>query len=128
MSDKVLVACRLPNGINFSIEREDSRIVNVNLKGANQDRYFKEHLGPIILRKNNYGVTVVDADAWEAVKKKYGPEFKPFKSNCIIEAKNEKELAVKLREVIDGKLKTGFEGMSQTDFGKTGVEKGNLED
>lgn len=111
MSKTVTIGCRLPNGLILEIAGKGQ----VELAGQRQ----AQARSPIILlSEDDYGVTEIDADFWEAWKKQVGPDFAPLKSQAIFEAADEKSVKSRVREL--AKEKTGHEAMPQN---AKGIEK-----
>lgn len=111
MSKTVTIGCRLPNGLILEIAGKGQ----VELAGQRQ----AQARSPIILlSEDDYGVTQVDADFWEAWKKQVGPDFAPLRSQAIFEAVDDKSVKARVREL--AKEKTGHEPMSQD---AKGIEK-----
>jgi len=114
MGKTVVIGCRLPSGLILEIPGKG--IVEVAGKRQAQER------SPIILlSEDDYGVTHVDAEFWEAWKKHVGPDYAPLKSEALFEAADEKSVKSKVREL--EKDKTGFEAMSKDAAGIKSADK-----
>jgi hypothetical protein len=104
MAEKVIVGCKLPNGL--IIQMGDK---TVELKGANSTEIIGGH-----------GITSVDKDFWDAW---YAAnlDFPAVEKELIWASKNEKEAAVeakeKAREIPD------FDGVSQVEKGIKPADK-----
>lgn len=103
MGQTVTIGCRLPSGL--VIEVND---IQVTLAGQRQSQ---ERSPIILLSEDDYGLTDVDADYWEAFKKRVGQDFAPIKSGAVFEAKNHGDAKGKAKEL--KKEKTGHEPLSQ---------------
>lgn len=103
----ITIGCRLPSGIILDLEK-DGKVISVELAGQRQSQ---QRSPVIILTPDDYGLTEVDADFWEAWKKQVGPEFAPLKNNSIFEAKNKTEAKAKAKDAKE--QKTGLEAMPQ---------------
>lgn len=101
----VTIGCRLPSGLVMQVGEKF-----VELEGQRQTQKRSQI---IILTPDDYGVTEVAADFWEAWKKLVGPKFGPLASGAIFEAKNTKEADAKAKD-LKGK-KTGHEPLPQVD-------------
>jgi hypothetical protein len=121
MKDMVAIGCRLPNGFVFTphpdenLEKQNKQLV---LNGANSSSHF-EHIAKdkIILHPVHYGTTLVPKVWWNVIKERYGDNFGPFVSGAIFEEKNEKFVAGKIKELVQEKKQTGFEGAKQNTAG-----------
>lgn len=104
---KVIIGCRLPNGLTLThpVTRE-----RVTLAGL--------HSAKIIGAK--HVTTEVDADFWDTWKAAY-PEYAPLKTGAIFEAKNETDAKAKAIELRDEK--TGFEELKPDAMGVKPAEK-----
>lgn len=96
---KVLVGCKLPNGIILEHPQDDSK--TVELAGLNK----------IVIIGSDHAVTPVRSEFWDAWIKS-NSEFPAIKSGAIFVAKDERSLAATAKE--NSKRKTGLEPM-QTD-------------
>lgn len=103
----ITIGCRLPSGIVLDVEK-DGKVVSVELAGQRQ---AQQRSPVIILTPDDYGLTEVDADFWDAWKKQVGPEFGPLKNNSIFEAKNKTEAKAKAKDAKE--QKTGLEALPQ---------------
>jgi len=105
MSKTVMsIGCRLPTGLVIEIEGAN----RVTLEGQRQTQKGSKL---ILLSEDDYGVTQVDTDFWEAWKKHVGPNYAPLKSGAIFEAVDEKSARSVAREL--AKKKTGHEPVKQ---------------
>lgn len=107
----ITIGCRLPSGIVLDIGDHSAK---VELAGQRQ---AQARSSIIILNDDDFGTTEVDAQFWEAFKKRVGPDFAPLKSGAIFEAKSEKEAKAKAKD-LKGQ-KTGHEPISQDEAGIT---------
>lgn len=98
----VTIGCRLPCGVVLELNG-----VKKVLAGQRQTQ---ERSPIIILSEDDYGLTLVDADFWEAWKIAHAG-FAPLENGAIFEAKDEKEAKAVHREL--KKEKTGHEPMPQ---------------
>ena len=115
---KITIGCRLPSGLILDLEKDGKTVSSVELAGQRQ---AQERSSIIILSADDYGLTEVDADFWEAWKAQVGPEFGPLKNNSIFEAKNTTEAKAKAK---DAKAqKTGLEAMPQQADGISKAEQ-----
>lgn len=105
MSKTVSICCRLPSGLLLQVGNKF-----VELAGQRQ---AQERSPIILLSQNDYGVTEVDAEFWEAWVKQVGEDYAPLKTQAIFEAANTKEVAAKVKDV--KKEKTGHEPLPQMD-------------
>lgn len=107
MSKTIVIGCRLPCGVILDLINASGQQVKVALNGQNS----AQARSPIImLSEDDYGVTDVDAEFWEAWKKQYA-DFQPLKVGAIFEAKDERDAKAIHRE-LKGE-KTGHEPMPQ---------------
>ncbi len=123
MNDCVYVGSRLPNDFIFYLnndcgEGRNKASEKIIIKGAQKDRHFgsfhpEQQKQPKVLSNFHYGITEVNKEKWESVKKQLGESFSVFSSKAIIDAKNEKELDTKIIDLINSNVKTGFEGCSK---------------
>lgn len=109
MAQKIIIGCRLPNGILLKHPNPDVS-ATVKLNG----KFSSKIIGA------TYGSTEVDADFWEAWKKAYA-NYQPLKSGAIFEARSETEAVAKAKELV--KEKTGFEPMPQDAAGVKPAEE-----
>ena len=108
MAQKVVVGCRLPNGI--ILEHPSDPKIKVELNGLNK----------VTIIGAPYAHNDVDADfwdAWFAVNK----DFAPLKNGAIFVAKSSEDAQAKAREI--KKERTGFEAMAQDAHGVTPAGK-----
>jgi len=105
MANRVVIGCRLPNGI--ILEHPSNPAKTVLLNGLNK----------VTIIGAEYAHNDIDADFWEAWSAA-NKDFAPLKSGAIFFAKNADEAVAKAKEV-KGK-KTGFEAMPQS---VEGIEK-----
>lgn len=113
MANTVTIGCRLPSGL--VLEVNDKRVPIAGQRQAQEGRPI------ILLSQDDVGFTEVDADFWEAFKKRVGPEFAPIKSGAVFEAKNPGEAKAKAREL--KKEKTGVEPLPQEAPGIKSADK-----
>jgi hypothetical protein len=101
--ERILIGCRLPNGIILT----DPQDKDVKVKIAGN---AGEKLGSgIFLPPRAVATTDVDLDLWTRWKAAY-TGFPPLKTRAIFEARDEREAAVKAKDT----QRTGFEQISQT--------------
>jgi hypothetical protein len=113
MGQTVTIGCRLPSGLIAEVTN-----VRVTLHGQRQ---AQERSPIILLSEDDYGLTEVDADFWEAFKKRVGPDYAPIKSGAVFEAKNQNEAKGKAKEL--KKEKTGHEPLPQEANGIKSADK-----
>ena len=101
----VTIGCRLPTGLIMQVGDKF-----VELAGQRQTQMRSP---VILLTPDDYGVTEVDADFWEAWKKQVTDKYAPLESGAIFEAKNTKEVEAKAKE--NKTRKTGHEPLPQED-------------
>lgn len=104
---KILIGCRLPNGLIIS---HPVTKLTVKLEG----KFASKIVGA------THSTTEVDADFWETWKKAYS-DYQPLKSGAIFEARSETEASAKAKEL--RKEKTGFEPMEKDAAGVKAAEK-----
>ena len=108
MSKTIVIGCRLPCGLVLDLPRTDGTTSKVTLNGQNST----QARSPIILlTEDDYGVTDVDQDFWDAWKAAYAG-FEPLVKQVIFEAKNRNDAQAIQNEVQDEP--TGHEPMPQT--------------
>lgn len=106
----VAIGCRLPSGIVLDLG--DPSKPTVEIAGQRQ---AQERSPIVVLSQADYGITMVEESFWEAFKTRVGPEFAPIKSGALFEAKNDKEVKAKVKDLKD--KKTGHEPLSQEEAG-----------
>jgi hypothetical protein len=97
---KILIGCRLPNGLTLHHPDPEKRNVKVTLAGLNRLKIIG----------NTHNTTEVDADFWELWKTAYS-DFAPLKTGAIFEAKSLTDAGAKAVELV--KEKTGFEPLEK---------------
>jgi hypothetical protein len=102
MASKVVIGCRLPNGI--ILEHPENPAKKVLLNGLNK----------VTIIGAPYAHNDVDSDFWDAWLE-VNKDFAPLKNGAIFVAKSSEHAAAKGREV--AKEKTGFEAMPQVSDG-----------
>lgn len=102
MAGKIVVGCKLPNGI--ILENPLSPDQKVELAGLNR----------VTIIGATYATTLVDADFWAAWSSAH-KEFGPILSGAIFIAKSDADLAAMAREQVE--RKTGLEPMEQKSAG-----------
>lgn len=108
MSKKIIVCCKLPNGIILDHPLDPNQKVTLN--GLNQS----------IIVGADYATTEVDAEFWETWKTVH-KDFGPVLSGAIFEAKTTEEAKSKAKE--RASEKTGFEKMPQEAQGVKPTDK-----
>lgn len=98
---KVLVGCRLPNGLILKVKEGEKETI-VTVKGLNKTAILGAP----------YVTTEVDAEFWEAWKKLY-PTYGPLKNGAIFEARTVDQAEYKGKKEF-AKEPTGLESLSQT--------------
>ena len=132
MSNTVLVGCRIPQGLKFLILKSENKLSLINddnewvyLNGSSEsneikmiNRYqpTKSHW-TIILNGYMYGMTYVDQEKWEYIKKTYKDFIKKNLGKSIIEGKSEKDLMDRVKGTADDNILTGFEPVKQDSHG-----------
>jgi len=109
MSKTVVIGCRLPCGLVLDMVDASGKEVKVVLNGQNSSQEGREI---ILLSNRDYGITDVDAEFWEAWKKKYAG-YEPLVTKAIFEAKDERDAKAVHKEVKDEQ--TGHEPTPQTE-------------
>jgi hypothetical protein len=94
---KILIGCRLPNGLTITHPAHPK--VKVTIAGL--------HAAKIV--GATYNTTEVDVDLWTAWKAVY-PDYTPLKTGAIFEARSGTEAKEKAEDL--SKEKTGFEPLS----------------
>ena len=105
MADKVIIGCKLPNGIILEVGDKQQVI-----KGLNS----------IVIIGAPYRTTEVDADFYAAWLEEH-KEFPAIKSGAIFIAKNFESIKSVAEDLKDEK--TGFEPMSQETLGVKSADK-----
>lgn len=101
----VTIGCRLPSGLILQVGEKF-----VELAGQRQTQMRSP---VILLTPDDFGVTEVAADFWEAWKAQVTDKFTPLASGAIFEAKNSKEAESKAKD--NKTRKTGHEPLPQED-------------
>jgi hypothetical protein len=108
MSKTIVIGCRLPSGLVLDLPRPDGTTAKVVLNGQNSTQARSP---VILLSTDDYGVTDVDQDFWDAWKLAYAG-FEPLVKQIIFEAKSMNDAKAIHAEVKDEL--TGVEPMPQT--------------
>jgi hypothetical protein len=108
MAKKIIIGCRLPNGI--VIEHPTDPNNKVLLAGANRS----------LVIGGDHSTTEVDAEYW-ATWKAANPTFPPLTSGAIFEASSVADAVAIAKEIVSEK--TGFEKMPQDALGVKPAEK-----
>lgn len=93
--DKVVVCYNSPCGIIFELNRPDGTIKKIEIAGNAVHLRGKERAGALPV--GAFGMTVVDAQDWEAIKVKYG-RMKMFNKGTIFSASDRQSAEVMAAE------------------------------
>lgn len=99
----VLVSCKLVNGIKFQLEDKDGSIRNIILEGSGE--IAKGNKG-VPLNKHAFGLTPVDSEDYEEIKKKYA-HMTYWKDGIIFSSEN--KARAKSEQAEKKNVKTGRE-------------------
>lgn len=97
MAQKILVGCRLPNGLTITHPETKQAVTLAGLRSVK-------------IIGSTYATTEVDADFWATWKKVYS-DYAPLKNGAIFEARSGTEAKEKATD-LEGE-KTGLEPMPQ---------------
>lgn len=103
--ERVIVACRLPNGVVLVHPK------NSEMKVVLEGSYGPKTNTALYVPPRPYGTTDLDAEVWAEFKAAYASS-KLFTDKIIFEAKSLSEVSARAREL--EKEKTGLEAMEQT--------------
>lgn len=106
---KVLIGCRLPNGLVLHHPDKQRRNISVVLDGAKNAKIIG----------SGFALTEVDAEFWEVWKTAYR-DYSALKNGAIFEAASVKQAEDKGKELRNEK--TGFEPMKKDAGGVKPVE------
>lgn len=113
---KVLIGCRLPNGLilqKYSTDRKVGSVgvqASVKLRGLNESKIVGA----------TYVTTEVDAEFWELFKRT-NPNYAPMKSGAIFEASSTAQAEAKGKEL--SKKPTGLEPIKPDTMGVKTADK-----
>lgn len=108
MAGKVVIGCKLPNGL--TLIHPTHKHVRVTLAGLNSSKIIGA----------SHVTTEVDQEFWDTFKAAH-TDYAPLKSGAIFDARNETEAQAKGKELKN--QKTGFEALPQDSGGVT-TDKG----
>jgi len=109
---KILIGCRLPNGLLLHHPDKEKRDSHKTIKIAG--------LRDSQIVGAPYVTTEIDADFWEAWKTAYS-DYAPLKNGSIFEANSAANAQAKGKEL--AKERTGFEPMKQDAMGVKPADK-----